>query len=386
MITGTGLLLALTAVGVLALGTILRRAAGAVTAGIVVFVLPSPARPRRARPRRLRGSGWLYRVSPAAAFSVFGALPRSSLVDYPYTLGQRLLPAAWAGLAVLAATPLPLAWPPTCYVAETLNTLPAQPARHRRSRGAWSAAVQAEWTKLRTLPSTAWLLAGDRRHHRRRQRAVAAATHINPTGIPPQRAGPHQARPGRNRPQSSRHCRARRTDRLRGVRHRHDPRHPHRHAPPPRPPRRQRQATSPASPSPPVFSRSLDACSPGGSCSPPPGSTPPTGTHSYPSPTARRCAPPPAASSTSSLIALLALGVATAIRDTAVSIGAVLALLYLPPLLAQVVADPLRRHIAADRPHDRRPRHPSHHQPAQPARSPPGPDSACSPHGPPRLS
>jgi ABC-2 type transport system permease protein len=45
------------------------------------------------------------------------------------------------------------------------------------------------------------------------------------------------------------------------------------------------------------------------------------------------------------LIALLALGVATAIRDTAVSIGVILALLYLPPLLAQVVSDPLRRHI-----------------------------------------
>jgi ABC-2 type transport system permease protein len=45
------------------------------------------------------------------------------------------------------------------------------------------------------------------------------------------------------------------------------------------------------------------------------------------------------------LIALLALGVATAIRDTAVSIGAVLALLYLPPLLAQLVSGPLRRHI-----------------------------------------
>lgn len=45
------------------------------------------------------------------------------------------------------------------------------------------------------------------------------------------------------------------------------------------------------------------------------------------------------------LIGLLALGVATAIRDTAVSIGAVLALLYLPQLLAQVVSDPLRRHI-----------------------------------------
>ncbi|MBO2456838.1 ABC transporter permease [Actinomadura violacea] len=45
------------------------------------------------------------------------------------------------------------------------------------------------------------------------------------------------------------------------------------------------------------------------------------------------------------LIALLALGVATAVRDTAVSIGAVLALLYLPPILAQAVTDPLRRHL-----------------------------------------
>jgi ABC-2 type transport system permease protein len=45
------------------------------------------------------------------------------------------------------------------------------------------------------------------------------------------------------------------------------------------------------------------------------------------------------------LIALLALGIATAIRDTAVSTGAVLALIYLPPLLAQTVSDPLRRHL-----------------------------------------
>ncbi|WP_306192065.1 ABC transporter permease [Streptomyces sp. MK5] len=45
------------------------------------------------------------------------------------------------------------------------------------------------------------------------------------------------------------------------------------------------------------------------------------------------------------LIALLALGAATAIRDTAVSIGTVLGLLYLPPILAQAVADPMRRHL-----------------------------------------
>jgi ABC-2 type transport system permease protein len=45
------------------------------------------------------------------------------------------------------------------------------------------------------------------------------------------------------------------------------------------------------------------------------------------------------------LIALLALGIATAVRDTAVSIGVVLALLYMPPLLAQAVSDPFRRLI-----------------------------------------
>jgi ABC-2 type transport system permease protein len=45
------------------------------------------------------------------------------------------------------------------------------------------------------------------------------------------------------------------------------------------------------------------------------------------------------------LIALLSLGMATAIRDTAVSIGVVLGLLYLPLILAQAVADPLRRLI-----------------------------------------
>jgi ABC-2 type transport system permease protein len=40
------------------------------------------------------------------------------------------------------------------------------------------------------------------------------------------------------------------------------------------------------------------------------------------------------------LIALLSLGVATAVRDAAVAIGAVLGLLYLFPILGQVVGDP----------------------------------------------
>jgi ABC-2 type transport system permease protein len=45
------------------------------------------------------------------------------------------------------------------------------------------------------------------------------------------------------------------------------------------------------------------------------------------------------------LVALLALGIATVVRDTAVSIGVVLAVLYLPVLVAQAVSDPLRRHL-----------------------------------------
>ena len=45
------------------------------------------------------------------------------------------------------------------------------------------------------------------------------------------------------------------------------------------------------------------------------------------------------------LIALLSLGVGTVVRDGAVSTGIVLGLLYLPPLLAQLVSGPWRRHI-----------------------------------------
>jgi ABC-2 type transport system permease protein len=45
------------------------------------------------------------------------------------------------------------------------------------------------------------------------------------------------------------------------------------------------------------------------------------------------------------LIALLSLGIGTIVRDTAVSTGVVLGLLYLPPLLAQLVSGSWRRHI-----------------------------------------
>jgi ABC-2 type transport system permease protein len=45
------------------------------------------------------------------------------------------------------------------------------------------------------------------------------------------------------------------------------------------------------------------------------------------------------------LIAVLSLGVGAIVRETAVATGCVLGLLYLPPLLALLLADPWRRHI-----------------------------------------
>jgi ABC-2 type transport system permease protein len=45
------------------------------------------------------------------------------------------------------------------------------------------------------------------------------------------------------------------------------------------------------------------------------------------------------------LISVLSVGIATVVRDAAVSTGVVLALLYLPLLLAQLVSGPWRRHL-----------------------------------------
>ena len=95
---GTGLLFAVAAVLVLALATLLRRSAGAVVAGIVVFVLPfilmhslSPA-----------AADWLLRFTPVAAFAVQGTLPRFAQVASAYTMQNGYYPLGpWVGLAVL---------------------------------------------------------------------------------------------------------------------------------------------------------------------------------------------------------------------------------------------------------------------------------------------
>lgn len=107
MILGCGALLGLTAVAVLATGAVLRTTAATVSAGIIAFVLPVIL----AVPFVQGGSGgtpswaeWLLRASPSAGVAVFGALPRSATVSYPYTLGNGYFPLSpGGGLAVLAA-------------------------------------------------------------------------------------------------------------------------------------------------------------------------------------------------------------------------------------------------------------------------------------------
>ena len=96
VIIGTGLLLGLAAALVVALGTMLRRGAMTVVAGIVLLVLPG-----------ILGSqsgNWLMRFTPTAAFAIQATLPRSNLVTDAYTPPNGYFPISpWAGLAVLAA-------------------------------------------------------------------------------------------------------------------------------------------------------------------------------------------------------------------------------------------------------------------------------------------
>jgi uncharacterized membrane protein len=71
----------------------------------VVFVLPAFTGPGVLGPASSSGAEtWLYTVTPAAGFSVLGLLPRSSLVSFPYTMGNGYYPLPpWAGLLVLCA-------------------------------------------------------------------------------------------------------------------------------------------------------------------------------------------------------------------------------------------------------------------------------------------
>lgn len=102
VILGTGALVSLAAVLALALGTVLRRGAGAVTAVIVLIVLPYILAFASALPPG--ASQWLMRITPAAGFAIQQTLPQYHQVAYLYTPSEGFYPLApGAGLAVLGA-------------------------------------------------------------------------------------------------------------------------------------------------------------------------------------------------------------------------------------------------------------------------------------------
>jgi ABC-type transport system involved in multi-copper enzyme maturation permease subunit len=101
LIAGTAALLAVASVLALAAGTILRHAAGAITAVIALtvvtyfFSVPLAALPAGA-------ADWLLRVTPAAGFAIQQYIPAYPQVNNAYTPQHGYFPLApWAGLGVL---------------------------------------------------------------------------------------------------------------------------------------------------------------------------------------------------------------------------------------------------------------------------------------------
>jgi ABC-type transport system involved in multi-copper enzyme maturation permease subunit len=101
MIVGTAALLAVAAVLAVGVGAVLRRGAAAVTAVIVLIVLPYFfAGPLAVLPAG--AAEWLLRVMPAAGFAIQQGYPRYPQLDTSYTPGNGYFPLApWEGFAVL---------------------------------------------------------------------------------------------------------------------------------------------------------------------------------------------------------------------------------------------------------------------------------------------
>ncbi|MGH3471508.1 MAG: ABC transporter permease subunit [Nocardioidaceae bacterium] len=100
LIVGTAALLAVVSVLALAVGTILRRSAGAVTLVIAGIVLPYILATAMVLPTA--ASEWLLRLTPAAGFAIQQSLTQYPQVTASYTPSTGFYPLApWAGFAVL---------------------------------------------------------------------------------------------------------------------------------------------------------------------------------------------------------------------------------------------------------------------------------------------
>jgi ABC-type transport system involved in multi-copper enzyme maturation permease subunit len=100
VVVGTAALLAVAAVLALAVGTLLRRSAGAVTAVIVAIVLPYILAVASVLPAG--AAQWLTRLTPAAAFAIEQSMPAYPQVTASYTPADGYFPLPpLAGFAVL---------------------------------------------------------------------------------------------------------------------------------------------------------------------------------------------------------------------------------------------------------------------------------------------
>jgi len=97
LVAGTAALLAVAAILALALGTMLRRSAVAVTVAIVVIVVPYIL----ATALSTGVSQWLLRVTPAAGFAIQQAYPKYPQLGIAFDGGGYYPLAPWAGFAVL---------------------------------------------------------------------------------------------------------------------------------------------------------------------------------------------------------------------------------------------------------------------------------------------
>jgi hypothetical protein len=101
IVVGTGLLVALIAVLVLALATLLRRASAAIAAGVALVLVPRILATTSVLPDS--AAQWVLRLTPAAGFAIQQSIPtyRQVTAHLVPQAGYYPLPP-WAGLAVTA--------------------------------------------------------------------------------------------------------------------------------------------------------------------------------------------------------------------------------------------------------------------------------------------
>ena len=102
IVVGTAALLALAAVLAMAVGTVMRRGAGAVAAGVVLVVLPYILAVASVLP--VGPARWLLRLTPAAAFAIQQSTTQYFQVSSTYAPSTGYFPLApWTGFGVLCA-------------------------------------------------------------------------------------------------------------------------------------------------------------------------------------------------------------------------------------------------------------------------------------------